>query len=127
MDAFCAEFPAFVAWHAKFRGSRASTPMSPDKPRSPDLQPQPSPTSSDAHRRWLENQDQHDYDDSWRSHDLEYYEMETQDENYGIETQPDVPEYYAPPTAASRQPDGPDAPWFSHAAFTKRPRGKSAL
>ena len=40
-----------------------------------------------------------------------YYEMETQPEYCEIETQPDVPEYYAPPTAASRQPDGPDAPW----------------
>lgn len=39
------------------------------------------------------------------------YEEDLGDEDYIVETQPDVPEYYAPPTAASRQPDGPDAPW----------------
>lgn len=116
MDAFCAQFPAFVAWYTNIHGtSPVSTAASrhSDTSSPPRLQQQQPPTSPDAHQRWLEDQDQHDYDDPWRSHDLEYYEIETQHEPeyYPIETQPDAPEYYAPPTAASRQLDGPNAPW----------------
>ncbi len=86
-----------------------------DKASSPRcyIQSPSPPASPDAnHRKWLDDQDRHEYDDPWRSHDLEYYEMETCPEDYEpIETQPDVPEYYAPPTAPSRQLDGNDAPW----------------
>ena len=119
MDAFCGQFPAFVTWYTNIHGV---TPVSATAPRhsgspsrspSPHLRPQPLSASPDNHQKWLEDQDRHEYDDPWRSHDLEYYEMETQPEpEYSqIETQPDTPEYYALPTAASRQPDGPDAPW----------------
>lgn len=124
MDGFCAQFPAFVAWYTNIHGVSPVSVTPPRSPGSPHLPPRPLSASPDTHRKWLEDQDKHEYDDPWRSHNLEYYEMETlpqheysqnetqpEHEYSQIETQPDVPEYYAPPTAALHQPDGADAPW----------------
>ena len=93
-DSIFQDFPTFGAWYTNV--------YEPSLARKSGNPPHPKRASSPMA-----------ISNGGRSEELDYEEEldDKEAEDYIVETQPDLLEYYAPPTAASRQPDGPDAPW----------------
>ena len=100
-EALFQDFPTFGAWYTNvYEPSLARQSGRPSECMS-----SPIVISDESHWQESEREDT-------KYEDTKYEDPEYEDPDYYlIETQPDVPEYYAPPAAASRQPDGPDAPW----------------
>lgn len=108
-EALFQEFPGFAAWYAN-----VYDPSGPHKSGRPSRPLRSRSKSSSPLRRLRVPSPIANSSGSYEELPVDHEAWDA--EHYLVETQPDVPEYYAPPSAASRQPEGPDAPWVRAAS-----------